>query len=77
MGKLLFTALVVLLGCLGAGFFLPKWLQFMLTMAMANGLVSLGLVILMRGGVVAFGQGLMPHTNTPGSLCAISWVFLA
>jgi branched-chain amino acid transport system permease protein len=59
MGKLLFTALVVLLGCLGAGFFLPKWLQFMLTMAMANGLVSLGLVILMRGGVVAFGQGLM------------------
>jgi ABC-type branched-subunit amino acid transport system permease subunit len=31
----------------------------MLTMAMANGLVSLGLVMLMRGGVVAFGQGLM------------------
>ena len=59
MGKLLFTALLVLLGCLGAGFFLPKWLQFMLTMALANGLVSLGLVILMRGGVVAFGQGLM------------------
>ena len=31
----------------------------MLTMAMANGLVSLGIVLLMRGGVVAFGQGLM------------------
>jgi branched-chain amino acid transport system permease protein len=26
---------------------------------MANGLVSLGIVLLMRGGVVAFGQGLM------------------
>ena len=59
MAKLLFTACVVLVGCLLGGFFLPKWLQFMLTMALANGLVSLGLVILMRGGVVAFGQGLM------------------
>jgi len=49
---------VLLLGCV-VGFFVPRWLQFMLTMAMANGLVSLGIVILMRGGVVAFGQGLM------------------
>jgi branched-chain amino acid transport system permease protein len=31
----------------------------MFTMALANGLVSLGIVLLMRGGVVAFGQGLM------------------
>ena len=59
MAKLLFTACVVLVGCLLGGLYLPKWLQFMLTMALANGLVSLGLVILMRGGVVAFGQGLM------------------
>jgi len=49
---------VLLLGCI-VGFFVPRWLQFMLTMAMANGLVSLGIVLLMRGGVVAFGQGLM------------------
>jgi branched-chain amino acid transport system permease protein len=49
---------VLLLGCV-VGFFVPRWLQFMLTMAMANGLVSLGIVLLMRGGVVAFGQGLM------------------
>jgi branched-chain amino acid transport system permease protein len=48
----------LLLGSI-AGFFVPRWLQFMLTMAMANGLVSLGIVLLMRGGVVAFGQGLM------------------
>ncbi len=59
MAKLLFAACLVLVGCLLGGFFLPKWLQFMLTMALANGLVSLGLVVLMRGGVVAFGQGLM------------------
>ena len=44
---------------LGIGLVLPKWLLFMCTMAFANGLVSLGIVILMRGGVVAFGQGLM------------------
>jgi len=59
MNKLLLTALLVFLAALGAGAFVPRWLQFMLTMAMANGLVSLGIVILMRGGVVAFGQGLM------------------
>ena len=44
---------------LAAGFFLPKWLQFLCTMAAANGLVSLGIVLLMRGGVVSFGQGLV------------------
>ena len=59
MKKLLLTAVFVCLLALGIGVFLPRWLQFMLTMAMANGLVSLGIVMLMRGGVVAFGQGLM------------------
>ena len=42
-----------------AGFFSPKWLTFLVTMAAANGLVSLGIVGLMRGGVVPFGQGMM------------------
>jgi len=51
--------LLVLLVLAGVGYVLPSWMQFMLTMAMANGLVSLGIVLLMRGGVVAFGQGLM------------------
>ena len=35
-----------------AGLFAPKWLTFLVTMAAANGLVSLGIVGLMRGGVV-------------------------
>jgi len=59
MGPLFVRALLILLAGLGLGWWLPKWLQFMLTMAMANGLVSLGIVLLMRGGVVPFGQGLM------------------
>ena len=42
-----------------AGLAMPKWLTFLLTMAAANGLVSLGIVGLMRGGVVPFGQGMM------------------
>ena len=42
-----------------AGAFLPKWLQFLCTMAAANGVVSLGIVLLMRAGVVSFGQGLV------------------
>ena len=42
-----------------AGWFSPKWLTFLLTMAAANGMVSLGIVGLMRGGVVPFGQGMV------------------
>jgi branched-chain amino acid transport system permease protein len=42
-----------------AGMFMPKWLTFLITMAAANGLVSLGIVVLMRGGVVSFGQGMV------------------
>ena len=56
------TALLGLAACAalaGAGLWMPKWLSFLLTMAAANGLVSLGIVGLMRGGVVPFGQGMM------------------
>ena len=42
-----------------AGWFSPRWLTFLVTMAAANGLVSLGIVCLMRGGVVPFGQGML------------------
>lgn len=55
---MMLSGLWLLLGWV-AGAFLPRWLQFMFTMALANGMVSLGIVLLMRGGVVAFGQGLM------------------
>jgi len=53
LSTLLLRALLVLLLLAGVGYALPSWMQFMLTMAMANGLVSLGIVLLMRGGVVA------------------------
>lgn len=40
-----------------AGLAMPKWLLFLCTMALSHGVVSLGIVILMRSGVVSFGQG--------------------
>jgi branched-chain amino acid transport system permease protein len=69
-----FKALAVLLLGVLVGFFVPRWLQFMLTMAMANGLVSLGIVLLMRGGVVAFGQGLMSALG--GYAAALAFIHL-
>lgn len=52
-------ALGICLALALAGTVMPKWLTFLITMAAANGLVSLGIVVLMRGGVVPFGQGMV------------------
>ena len=40
------------------GWFLPNWLQSLLVLALGKGLVVVGLVLLMRTGLVSFGQGL-------------------
>jgi branched-chain amino acid transport system permease protein len=37
---------------------LPSWALFLVTLATAKGLVALGLLLLMRTGLVSFGQGL-------------------
>jgi len=42
-----------------AGYLAPKWLVSLATLALANGLVSLGILVMMRSGVVPFGQGLV------------------
>ena len=47
-----FAALAVL------GRVLPNWVVFLTSLAFAKGLVALGLVVLMRGGLVSFGQGI-------------------
>ena len=51
-------ALVALVGLILGGLALPEWAMFLVTIALAKGLVALGLVALMRGGLVSFGQGL-------------------
>lgn len=55
----LLAGLLAMAALLVASAFMPKWLLFLITMAAANGLVSLGIVLLMRSGVVSFGQGLV------------------
>lgn len=39
-------------------FVLPDWLVFILTLGFAKSLVAVGVVLLMRAGLVSFGQGL-------------------
>jgi len=52
---ILFTAFVVLAL---AGPWLPQWAMFIMTIAFARGLVVLGLLLLLRAGLVSFGQAL-------------------
>jgi len=53
--KLLFSVLVLIAT---AGMLLPQWAMFIVTIALANGLVALGLMLLLRAGLVSFGQAL-------------------
>jgi branched-chain amino acid transport system permease protein len=53
--RILVAILVVLLV---AGPFAPQWAVFLVTVALAKGLVVLGLMILLRCGLVSFGQAL-------------------
>jgi ABC-type branched-subunit amino acid transport system permease subunit len=55
---LLAAACVILIVGLAAAWLAPQWLVFVLTLAIAKGVVVLGLVLLMRTGLVSFGQGL-------------------
>jgi branched-chain amino acid transport system permease protein len=52
-GAVAFAALIA------AGMVMPAWLLFTATKAIGYGLVALGIITLMRGGIVSFGQGLV------------------
>jgi len=41
-----------------AGSFVPSWILYTVTIALAKSLVAIGLVVLFRCGLVSFGQGL-------------------
>jgi ABC-type branched-subunit amino acid transport system permease subunit len=49
---------LVLLVLIVSGPVLPQWLMFLVTIAIAKGLVALGLMLLLRAGLVSFGQAL-------------------
>lgn len=52
------AALLTIVGLLLIGLLLPAWLLFLVTLSAAHGIAALGIVVLMRGGLVSFGQGL-------------------
>jgi ABC-type branched-subunit amino acid transport system permease subunit len=52
------TLALVLAAILAVGPFAPQWTLFLLTIAFAKGLVVLGLMLLLRCGLVSFGQAL-------------------
>lgn len=43
---------------IGVSYVTPSWLNFLLVISAAKGIVALGVVIAMRAGLVSFGQGL-------------------
>ncbi len=42
---------------LAANFVMPRWLSFLVMVSLARSLVVIGIVVLMRSGLVSFGQG--------------------
>lgn len=57
--RVMAAAVVLLAALLLAGLVSPKWLLSLGTISLSNGLVSLGIMVMMRSGVVPFGQGLV------------------
>ena len=57
--RLLTTACAGFALLIAFGWLAPKWVISLGTLALANGLVSLGILVMMRSGVVPFGQGLV------------------
>src|ERR1700733_13173798 len=55
-GRLMASAALLLAAA--AAFVLPDWIISLATIAFANGLVVLGLIVLWRAGLVSFGQAL-------------------
>jgi branched-chain amino acid transport system permease protein len=51
------TALIAFAALALFGYAAPNWLVLVVTLAFSKGLVALGIVALMRGGLVSFGQG--------------------
>jgi branched-chain amino acid transport system permease protein len=51
------TIIGLLVVLLIAGPFLPKWAMFLLNVSLSWGAVVLGMMLLMRTGLVSFGQG--------------------
>jgi len=57
LNNVIFQSIFLMSLLIVVGVFIPNWLVFVITKAIAYGLVGLGIITLMRGGLVSFGQG--------------------
>ncbi len=73
LDKSLIYMIGFLTGILVISPWLPQWILFIITLAGANGLVVLGLMLFMRLGLVSFGQALFfcAGAYTTGMLCLL------
>lgn len=55
------------------GAFLPGWAMFLATVAFAKGITALGLVVLLRSGLLSFGQGLYYCVGGYGAGLLMLW----
>jgi branched-chain amino acid transport system permease protein len=56
-----------------AGAVAPDWLTFLFVIALAKGLAACGVVVLLRGGLLSFGQGLFYCAGAYGAGLAMTW----
>ena len=67
---------VTLVVALAAAPLLPDWARFLVTVSLGKGLVALGLLLLMRTGLVSFGQGLYYALGAYAAGLAADWLHL-
>lgn len=57
-GRTLLAGLAAFVGTIAIGWVIPGWCVFLLITAFAKGITALGMILLLRNGLVSFGQGL-------------------
>jgi branched-chain amino acid transport system permease protein len=72
--RALFTIAAAVVATTAVGPFLPPWALFLITVSISKGLVALGLLLLMRTGLVSFGQGLYFAIGGYAAGTAANWL---
>jgi branched-chain amino acid transport system permease protein len=72
-GRIVLFSAIALAGLLLVGGALPDWATFLLIIAFSKGLAALGLVVLLRSGLLSFGQGLFYCIGAYGAGLLMLW----
>ena len=71
--KIILAATATLAALLALGPFLPGWATFLGAVALAKGITALGLVVMLRSGLLSFGQGLFYCVGGYGAGLLMLW----